>query len=92
MKVSAFYLEKQKSFIPKKIYFLSRTAKIDPKDGVSRPNFQWSFWMQVPEILRLSVVIPQYAIPSSNGVKLQSQLLVPNQVHKVLHKALSDLS
>jgi hypothetical protein len=40
LKVSAFYLEKQKSFIPKKKYFLSRTAKIDPKDGVSRPNFQ----------------------------------------------------
>jgi hypothetical protein len=39
LKVSAFYLEKQKSFIPKKL-FLSRTAKIDLKDGVSRPNFQ----------------------------------------------------
>ena len=23
-----------------KPYFLSRTAKLDPKDGVSRPNFQ----------------------------------------------------
>ena len=31
----------------------------------------------LPEILRLSVDIPQYAIPWSNGVKLQSQLLVP---------------
>jgi hypothetical protein len=40
LKVSAFYLEKQKRFIPNKIYFLSRTAKLDPKDGVSRPNFQ----------------------------------------------------
>ena len=39
LKVSAFYLEKQKSFIPKKNK-LSRTAKLDPKDGVSRPNFQ----------------------------------------------------
>jgi hypothetical protein len=34
LKVSAFYLEKQKSFIPKKKNFLSRTAKIDPKDGI----------------------------------------------------------
>ena len=44
LKVSAFYLEKQKSFIPKKKYFLSRTAKVDLKDGFSRPNFQWRFW------------------------------------------------
>ena len=42
LKVSAFYLEKQKSFIPKKI-FLSRTAKIDPKDGVSHLNFSEGF-------------------------------------------------
>ena len=41
-KVSAFYLEKQKSFIPKK-KILSRTAKIDPKDGVSRLNFPEGF-------------------------------------------------
>ena len=39
LKVSAFYHEKQKSFIPKKKYFLSRTAKIHPKDGVSRLKF-----------------------------------------------------
>ena len=39
LKVSAFYLEKQKVLFLKK-YFLSRTAKIDPKDGVSCPNFQ----------------------------------------------------
>ena len=38
--VSAFYLEKQKSFIPLKKYFLSRTSKIDPKDVVNSPNFQ----------------------------------------------------
>ena len=35
----ALCLEKQKNVIPKK-YFFSRTAKIDPKDGVGRPNFQ----------------------------------------------------
>ena len=34
------YLEKQKSFTLKKKYLLSRTAKIDPKDDVSHPNFQ----------------------------------------------------
>ena len=32
-------LKKKKVLFLKK-YFLSRTAKIDPKDGVSRPNFQ----------------------------------------------------
>ena len=41
LKVSAFYLEKQKSFISKKkINLVSKYAKIDPKDGVSRPDFQ----------------------------------------------------
>ena len=40
LKVSAFYLEKRKSFIPENC-FLSRTAKVDPKDGVNRSNFQW---------------------------------------------------
>ena len=44
LKISAFYLEKQKSFIPKKyIFIFSRTAKIHPKDGVSRLNFQEGF-------------------------------------------------
>ena len=43
LKVSAFYLEKQKSFIPKKKYFLSRTAKVHPKDGVSCLNFPEGF-------------------------------------------------
>ena len=43
LKVSAFYLEKQKSVIPKKNIFyavVSKYAKRDPKDGASRPNFQ----------------------------------------------------
>ena len=42
LKGSAFYLEKQKSFIPKKIFF-GRTAKMHPKDGVSRLNFPEGF-------------------------------------------------
>ena len=43
LKVSAFYLEKQKSFIPKKIYF--RPLSISKqKSFVYRPNFQWRFW------------------------------------------------
>ena len=42
LKVSAFYREKQKSFIPKK-KILSCTAKIDLKDGVSRLNFPEGF-------------------------------------------------
>ena len=43
LKVSAFYLEKQKSVIPKKNVVLavfSKHAKIITKDGASRPNFQ----------------------------------------------------
>ena len=40
LRVSAFYLEKQKSFIAEKNIFL---AKKDQKDSVSRPNFQWKF-------------------------------------------------
>ena len=46
LKVSAFYLEKQKSFIPKKNIFLavfSKHAKIIPKDGASRLNFPGGF-------------------------------------------------
>jgi hypothetical protein len=39
LKVSDFYLEKQKSFIPK-ILVVSKYAKIDPKDGACCPNFQ----------------------------------------------------
>ena len=39
LKISAFYLEQQKSFIPKK-KILSRTAKVDPKDGDS-DGFAW---------------------------------------------------
>ena len=43
LKVSAFYLEKQKSFITKKKFFFGRTAKVHPKDGVSRLNFLEGF-------------------------------------------------
>jgi hypothetical protein len=42
LQVSAFYLEKQKSFIPRKNIFkvvVSKYAKIDPKDGAFCPNF-----------------------------------------------------
>ena len=42
VKVPAFDLEKQKSFIPKKNMFyaiVSKYAKIVPKDGACCPNF-----------------------------------------------------
>ena len=39
LKVLAFYLEKQKVLFLRKP-FLSRTVKVDPIDGVNRPNFQ----------------------------------------------------
>ena len=43
LKVSAFYLEKQKSFIPKKIFF--RPLSISKqKSFVYWPNFQRRFW------------------------------------------------
>ena len=54
LKVLSFCLEKQKSFIPKKI-FLSRTAKLGPKDGVSSPNFQWRFWLELQFFLQMEV-------------------------------------
>ena len=43
----------QLSILKKKVLFqkknfLSPTAKIDPKDGISRPNFQWRFCLKVP--------------------------------------------
>ena len=47
LKVSAFYLEKQKKVFSKKNIILavvSKYAKMDPLDGASRPNFQWRFW------------------------------------------------
>ena len=44
LKVSACYLGNTKKFYSPKKCFLSRTAKIDPKAGVSRSNFQWRFW------------------------------------------------
>ena len=49
LKVSAFYLEKQKSFIPKKIFF-GRTANLHPKDGVSRLNFPEGFGKIIAKI------------------------------------------
>ena len=42
-----FSILKNKKVLFLKNYFLSRTAKIDPKDGVSRPNFQWRFWLNL---------------------------------------------
>ena len=43
LKVSAFYLEKQKKVLFLKNIFLSCIAKIDPKDGISRLNFPEGF-------------------------------------------------
>ena len=40
----SFLSWKTKKFYSLKKSFLSRTAKVDPKDGVSSPNFQWRFW------------------------------------------------
>ena len=71
LKVSACYLEKQKSFIPKKKK-LSLTAKIDPKDGVSCPNFQWMFWFPVSKKLWLisgASPVNQHPTPSATPVK-----------------------
>ena len=39
---------KNKKVLFLKEYFLSRTAKIDPKDGVSHSNFHWRFWPKWP--------------------------------------------
>ena len=44
LKVSAFCLEKQKSFIPKRNVKLLSISK--QKSFVYRPNFQWRFWLE----------------------------------------------
>ena len=36
-----------KKFYSLKKYFLSRTAKIDPKNDISRPNFPRRFWISL---------------------------------------------
>ena len=51
LKVSAFYLEKQKSFIHKKSIF--RLLPISKQNSfVYWPNFQWRFWKECKESLR----------------------------------------
>ena len=53
LKISAIYLEKQKSFIPKKysLAVVSKYVKIDPKDGASCLDFQWRFCVSLCSIL-----------------------------------------
>ena len=52
LKISPFYLEKQKSSIPKKMWaVVSKKAKIVPTDGFCCPNFQRRFWFAVLDIL-----------------------------------------
>ena len=46
---------KNKKVLFLKKYLLSRIAKVDPKDGFSRPNFQWRFW-DIPLHLTLSAI------------------------------------
>ena len=59
LKVSAFYLEKWKSFIPKIILIKPLSlAKVDPKDGTCCPNFQWRFCLQ--HFQKLPVVVDKY--------------------------------
>ena len=57
LKVSALYLENKKGFIPKKIFF-GRTAKVHPKDGVSRLNFPEGFGSNVLELLFNFSLVP----------------------------------
>ena len=45
LQTNAESILKNKKVLFFKKYFLSRTAKIDPKDGVSRPNFQWRHYV-----------------------------------------------
>ena len=68
LKVSAFYLEKQKSFIP-----LSRTAKLGLKDGVSRPNFQWRFWLELQFFYRWRLLL---SVSLVNGFFIVSGFLL----------------
>ena len=53
LKVSAFYLKKQKSFIPKKNFFKPLSIS-KQKSFVYRPNFQWRFWEKGVEVVNTS--------------------------------------
>ena len=55
LKVSAFYLEKQKSFSPKKIKLLSISKQ---KSFVYRPNFHWRFWHNWPRPILETFRVP----------------------------------
>ena len=47
-------LKNEKKYSWKK-HILSRTAKIDPKDGVSHLNFQWRFWYYLRQEIKNKV-------------------------------------
>ena len=59
------------SWKTKKVLFLKKySAKIDPKDGVSRPSFQWRFWVyHIP-----------FVSPRSEPLNLSSPLEVGEEV------------
>ena len=41
------WILKNKKVLLLKKYSLGHTSKIDPKDGISCPNFEWRFWYSV---------------------------------------------
>ena len=80
LKVSAFYLDNKKRFIPKKD-LLSLTAKIDPKDGACYPNFQWRFWFWPKWLLgRKQILVPVLVYVSKSDWML-NQLTSKSVLH-----------
>ena len=94
LKVSAFYLEKQKSFIPKENIFLavvSKYAKRDPKDGVFCPNFQRRFCYSrknctKPNPNRIAVQLNLWKLCIS--AKSQKQLVLQSLNFHIWHRVL----
>ena len=53
LRVSAFYLEKQKSFIPKKKYFLGRSQYQNKKALFTDPIFSDGFGLDIYQYLNV---------------------------------------
>ena len=49
-------------FLKKNIFLavVSKHAKIIPKDGASRPNFQWRFWKEQLKITLTNIVVTNH--------------------------------
>ena len=63
---------KNKNVLSLKKYFLSLTAKIDPKDGISHPNFQWRFWSMLRPIIIFRIVKKYIIVESFSSLNISN--------------------